>query len=342
VQTKHLAKLEVGGQALGCMSLTGPGYYGSVVEEDVAEAAIVQAVELGVTLFDTANIYGALGRGMHVDASAKKWGPGVNEELVGRVLRPYRDKVQISTKFGIVTNIPSPATRYRGDRPYVRACVEGSLARLGTDYIDLLFCHRVDPLIPIEETVGAMAELVNEGKVRFLGLCEVTPETLERACSVHPISAIQHEWSLWCRDIEEDILTVARRLDVGIVPYAPLGRGFLTGKVRDGEQGGSRFTGENYRLNMQLVERVKAIAAAEGATAAQVALKWLDLRGDDVVPIPGADRPEYIRENVAALDLVLSSSDLEELDALGSAVAGSRYDDPLHYRGTTPPLAAVG
>jgi aryl-alcohol dehydrogenase-like predicted oxidoreductase len=335
MRTKLLGKLEVSAQGLGCNNLTGN--YGTSFDERLATATLQRALDLGVTLLDTSDVYG----------------PYVNEEFIGRAIRGRRGQIVVSTKFGTLGfgGLAKPGTtleeKFRGDAPYAREACEASLRRLQIDHIDLYYLHRVDPKVPVEETVGAMADLVSAGKVRFLGLSEVSSETLRRAWTVHPISALESEWSLWSRDIEDHIVAVARELGTGIVPYAPLGRGFLTGQIRseadfgptDGRRTNPRFQGENFRKNLELVARVEEIAREKSCSPAQLALAWLDRRGPDVVPIPGGDRPEYVEENVRALDLDLSEADLSRIEAAlppGSA-AGKRYADMSWVEGQTPP-----
>jgi aryl-alcohol dehydrogenase-like predicted oxidoreductase len=296
-------------------------YYGSR-DDTESIATIHRALELGVSFFDTSDMYG----------------PFVNEELVGKALSGHRQEVVIATKFGIVRDPADPAKRgYDGSREYVRRSCEASLRRLGVEVIDLYYQHRTDPSTPIEETVGAMAELVVEGKVRHLGLSEASPETLRRAVAVHPITALQSEWSLWSRDIEVEVLPVARQLGIGIVAYSPLGRGFLTGQItspddfapNDFRRNNPRFQGENLTQNLALVDSVREIAADKGVLPGQLALAWLLHQGDDVVPIPGTKRRRYLEENVAAEQVELSSEDLARLDraAPRGAAAGDRYAD---------------
>ncbi|GLY52940.1 oxidoreductase [Lentzea sp. NBRC 102530] len=315
--SRLVGSLEVGPQGLGCMGMSE--FYGAG-DESESIAVIHRALELGVTLLDTADMYG----------------PHVNEELVGRAIADRRDSVVLATKFGIVRS-PDGGRSIRGDREYVRASVEGSLKRLGTDVIDLYYLHRVSTNAPIEETVGAMAELVTEGKVRFLGLSEAGPETLRRAFAVHPITALQSEWSLWSRDIEAEIVPTARELGVGIVPYSPLGRGVLTGRFTSSADFGDgdfrtsnpRFSGSNLDTNLRMVEALRSLAAERGVTAGQLALAWVQHRGSDVVPIPGTKRIKYLEENVAAASLALSADDLAAIEAAVPAaeVAGDRYPD---------------
>ncbi|MEV6714131.1 aldo/keto reductase [Lentzea sp. NPDC051208] len=293
-------------------------FYGAGDEAE-SIAVIHRALELGVTLLDTADMYG----------------PHLNEELVGRAIAGRRSDVVLATKFGIVRD--GDRRGVRGDREYVRSSVEGSLKRLGTDVIDLYYLHRVPADTPIEETVGAMAELVTEGKVRFLGLSEAGAQTLRRAHAVHPITALQSEWSLWSRDIEAEIVPTARELGIGLVPYSPLGRGVLTGRFASSADFGEgdfravnpRFSGENLDANLKMVAELRALAEARGVTAGQLALAWVQHRGSDVVPIPGTKRIKYLEENVAAASLELSEADLAAIEAAvpASAVAGDRYPD---------------
>jgi aryl-alcohol dehydrogenase-like predicted oxidoreductase len=310
--------LEVSEQGLGCMGMSE--FYG---EGDDAQsiATIHRALDLGVTLLDTADMYG----------------PFTNERLVGRAIAGRRDSVVIATKFGNVRGENGERLGIRGDAEYVRAACDASLERLGVDHIDLYYQHRVDPNVPIEETVGAMAELVAAGKVRYLGLSEASAETLRRAHAVHPISALQTEYSLWTRDVEEKILSTTRELGVGFVAYSPLGRGFLSGRfsspdeIPEGDFRASnpRFQGDNFRRNLEIVERVREIADDKGVTPAQLALAWVQSRGDDVVPIPGTKRVKYLEENVAATEIELTESDLRGLDeaAPPGQTAGDRYPD---------------
>jgi aryl-alcohol dehydrogenase-like predicted oxidoreductase len=315
--TRRLGSLEVGAQGLGCMGMSefyGPG------DEAESVATIHRAVDLGVTLLDTADMYGR----------------GANEELVGRALAGRRDQVVLATKFGIVRSDDPMVRGIRGDADYVRRSCDASLSRLGVDHIDLYYQHRVDPNVPIEETVGAMAELVAAGKVRHLGLSEAGADTIRRAHAVHPITALQTEWSLWSRDIEGDILATCRELGIGLVPYSPLGRGFLTGRFRssaDFEEGDfrqvgqPRFAEENLERNLAIVEALKALAAERGVTAGQLALAWVQHKGSDVVPIPGTKRRSYVEQNVAAAHLELSEEDLTAIESAvpADAVAGERY-----------------
>jgi aryl-alcohol dehydrogenase-like predicted oxidoreductase len=308
--------LRVSAQGLGCMGMSDA--YGARDEQESVRT-LHRALELGVSFLDTAEIYGR----------------GANEELVGRFLAGRRDEVVLATKFGIVQypSLPNdPAKRsYDGSPARVRASIEGSLRRLGTDHVDLYYQHRPDPATPIEDTVGAMAELVAEGKVRYLGLSEVDAGLLRRAHATHPISALQSEYSLWTRDAE-NVLPTLRELGVGLVAYSPLGRGFLTGQYRREDFGSDdfrsrnpRFAEEAFAANQAIVEVVREIAAAHDATAAHVALAWVRSRGEDVVSIPGTTKVARLEENAAALDLVLTREDLDRLEPLGAHVVGARY-----------------
>jgi aryl-alcohol dehydrogenase-like predicted oxidoreductase len=332
IPTRTLGQgLEVSAQGLGCMGMSQ--IYGPT-DETESLATIARALELGVTFLDTADVYGL----------------GHNEQLVGRAIAGRRADVVLATKFGIVRRPDDNTFRSVNGRPeYVRSACDASLERLGVDHIDLYYQHRADPNVPIEETVGAMAELVAVGKVRHLGLSEAAPDTIRRAQAVHPISALQSEWSLWSRDVEDEEVPAARELGIGIVPYSPLGRGFLTGQIRSPEdlsrgdfrRGTPRFEGENFARNLDVVERVRTIAAEKGVTAGQLALAWVQAQGDDVVPIPGTKRRTYLEENVAALDVQLTADDMAKLEAVAStgAVSGARAADMAWVAGHTPEQA---
>jgi aryl-alcohol dehydrogenase-like predicted oxidoreductase len=312
MRTTHLGDLEVSRIGLGAMGMSGS--YGAVADEAESIRTIHRALDLGVTLLDTAEVYG----------------PYHNEELVGRAIKDRRDQVVLATKFGFISHTGRAQGSLDSSPASMRIAVEGSLARLGTDHIDLYYQHRVDPDTPIEETVGALAELVAEGKIRHIGLSEAWVDTIRRAHAVHPITALQSEYSLWTRDPEAEVLPLLRELRIGFVPYSPLGRGFLTGQVpspgdlEDGDfrKSQPRFEGENFQHNLRVADEVRQIAADAGATPAQVALAWLLARGDGIAPIPGTKRVSRLEENVAADSVRLTADQLAKLDQITPPAGG--------------------
>jgi aryl-alcohol dehydrogenase-like predicted oxidoreductase len=321
MQHRKLADLDVSAIGLGCMGMSA--FYGSA-DEDEGIATIRRALELGINFIDTAQLYGPL----------------TNEELVGRAVEGHRDEYVLATKFARRTDQATPGDMSTlgpldGSAEHVRTSVEGSLKRLKTDRIDLYYQHRVDPNVAIEETVGALAELVQQGKILHIGLSEAAPRTIRRAQAVHPIAAVQTEYSLWTRDVEAEVLPTCRELGIGFVPYSPLGRGFLSGrftKPEDLDEGdfrrkGPRFTGENLDANLKLAAKVKEIAEGKGVTPAQLAIAWVLAQGDDLVPIPGTKRRSYLEQNAGAVDVELSDEDLARIDAELPAAAGARYDE---------------
>ena len=307
---------------LGCMGMSD--FYTTGQDEKESLATLERALELGVTMFDTADMYG----------------PHTNEMLLGQFLKGRRDKVFLATKFGIVRDPSNPQVRGTNGHPdYVRQSVEGSLKRLGTEVIDLYYQHRPDPTVPVEETIGALADLVREGKIRYIGLSEVSVSTLERAHKVHPITALQTEYSLWSRDVEAEILPACERLGIGFVPYSPLGRGFLTGQIRSIEDldaddyrlASPRFQGENFAKNLQLAEKIGELAQEKGVKPSQLALAWVLSRSENMVPIPGTKRRHYLEENIAALDVSLSEAEIAAIEAVFPfrVAAGDRYNTEM-------------
>ena len=321
MKQRKLAELEVSALGLGCMGMSA--FYGSA-DQNEAIATIQRALELGINFIDTAQLYGPL----------------TNEQLVGRAIKGRREEYVIATKFSRRMDNARPGDMSTvgpsdGSAEHVRVSIEGSLQRLGTDHVDLYYQHRVDANVPIEETVGAMAELVNEGKVLHLGLSEAAPETIRRAHAVHPITAVQTEYSLWTRDPEDEVLPTCRELGIGFVPYSPLGRGFLSGRFKspdeldekDFRRRGPRFTGENLEANLKLAAKVEEIAAGKGITSAQLAIAWVLAQGEDSVPIPGTKRRSYLEQNAGAVDVELTNEDLSRIDAELPEAAGKRYDE---------------
>lgn len=307
---------------LGCMGMSD--FYTTGLDEKESLATLERALEIGVTMFDTADVYG----------------PHTNEALLGRFLKGRRDKVFLATKFGIVRDPANPHARGTNGHPdYVRQSVEGSLKRLGTDVIDLYYQHRPDPTVPVEDSVGALADLVREGKIRYIGLSEVSVSTLERANKVHPITALQTEYSLWSRDVEAEILPACERLGIGFVPYSPLGRGFLTGQIRsiddldadDYRLASPRFQGDNFAKNLQLAEKIGELAQEKGVKPSQLALAWVLSRSENMVPIPGTKRRHYLEENIAALDVSLSEAEIAAIEAVFPfrVAAGDRYNTEM-------------
>jgi len=322
VKTAKLGDLEVSRIGLGAMGMSH-GYTGAGSDDDESIRTIHRALDLGITLIDTAEVYG----------------PYVNEELVGRALRGRRDGVVLATKFGLISHTGRSPGTADSSPDNIRAAVEGSLKRLGTDHIDLYYQHRVDPATPIEDTMGALAALVREGKIRYVGLSEAWIDTIRRAHAVHPVAALQSEYSLWTRD-QEQILPVLRELGIGLVAYSPLGRGFLTGALRspadleklddsDFRKNHPRFTGENFQRNLRIADHVQAVADRAGATSAQVALAWLLAQGDDIVPIPGTKRVSRVEENCAADAVTLTPEQVASLTALPPAEGGHHTDEQM-------------
>ncbi|MFE2263111.1 aldo/keto reductase [Streptomyces griseosporeus] len=321
MRKRSLRELQVSAIGLGCMGMSA--FYGSTDREE-AIATIRRALDLGVNFLDTAQMYGPL----------------TNESLLGEAIRGHRDAYVIATKFNYrmdnaVPGDISTVGPQDGSAEHVRSSVHGSLERLGTDYIDLYYQHRVDPKVPIEETVGALGELVAEGKVRYIGLSEASAETIRRAHAVHPVTAVQSEYSLWTRDMEAEVLPACRELGIGFVPYSPLGRGFLAGRftspedldVDDWRRQNPRFQDENLEANLRLAAKVKEIAAEKDVTPAQLAIAWVLAQGDDLVPIPGTKRRTYLEQNAAAVDITLTKNDLARIDAELPEAAGERYDE---------------
>ncbi|MFJ9561253.1 aldo/keto reductase [Streptomyces fuscichromogenes] len=321
MQQRNLRDLSVSAIGLGCMGMSA--FYGTT-DQDEGVQTIHRALELGITFLDTAQLYGPL----------------TNESLIGDAVRGHRDEYVIATKFNYRMDNAVPGDMSTigpqdGSAEHVRSSVHGSLQRLGTDYIDLYYQHRVDPNVPIEETVGALGELVAEGKVRHIGLSEAGPETIRRAHAVHPVTAVQSEYSLWSRDPEDGVLPTCRELGIGFVPYSPLGRGFLAGRFSspddldagDWRRTGPRFTGDNLEPNLRLAAKVREIAAEKDVTPAQLALAWVLAQGDGIVPIPGTKRRNYLEQNAGAVDVELTKEDLDRIEAEVPRAAGARYDE---------------
>jgi aryl-alcohol dehydrogenase-like predicted oxidoreductase len=321
MRRRRLADLEVSAIGLGCMGMSA--FYGSA-DEDEGVATIRRALELGINFLDTAQLYG----------------PMTNESLVGRAIDGHRDEYVIATKFARRLDDARPGDMSTvgpldGSAEHVRSSIEGSLQRLGTDHVDLYYQHRVDPQVEIEETAGAMAELVKEGKILHIGLSEAAPETIRRAHAVHPITALQTEFSLWTRDAEAEVIPTCRELGIGFVPYSPLGRGFLSGRFKspedldedDSRRNGPRFRGQNLEQNLKLAAKVEELATEKGVTPAQLAIAWVLAQGEDLVPIPGTKRRSYLEQNAAGVDVELTDRDLAWIDAELPQAAGERYDE---------------
>jgi len=323
IKTKPLGSqgLHASPLGLGCMGMSD--FYGKR-DDETSEQVIRRAFDLGISFFDTADMYG----------------PYTNEELVGRAIKGFRNEITLATKFGIVRDVNDPSKRGVNGKPeYVRQSVEGSLKRLGVDVIDLYYLHRKDPDTPIEETVGALADLVREGKIRGIGLSEVSADTLRKAHAVHPVTALQSEYSLWTRDPEDGVLQACRELGVAFVAYSPLGRGFLTGQIKkfedfepdDYRRFSPRFQGDNFNKNLELVKKIEDLAKSKGCTTAQLALAWVLAQGENIFPIPGTKRIQYLEENVGALDVQLTKEELDEIDGIApkGAAAGNRYPESM-------------